>query len=277
MPTTYAHYRLGQEIRTRVKEKERRRIDAYPELFDIGLHGPDILFYYKPLFSDPVSQLGHIMHRRMGREFFTRAAGVVRTHKSQEAHLSYVYGVICHFSLDALCHAYIAEKMEKSGISHAEIESEFDRELMVIDGLDPVRHRLTGHLTVSNENAEIISDFYRGIEAKQVKRAVRSMKFYTDILTAPSKIKRSIIHTLLRLAGKYDELQGMMISYEKNPKCEDSTKKLMELYDESVGTAVRLIDEYGNYLEGTAPLDSMYRYTFSGAVTPEENTASEGK
>ena len=97
------------------------------------------------------------------------------------------------------------------------------------------------------------------------------MKFYTDILTAPSKIKRRIICTILKIAGKYDELKGMIISYEKNPECDDSTKRLTELYHESVHTAVRLIGEYGGYLEGTAPLDSSYRYTFSGTVTPEDS------
>ena len=270
MPSTYAHFRFGQEVKEKVNERERRLILDYPELFDIGLHGPDILFYYRPLFSDPVSQLGHIMHRRTGHEFFNRAAGIIRTNKNQEEHLSYVYGVICHFCLDASCHAYVAEKMESSGLSHAEIESAFDRELMAADGLDPVSHRLTKHLAVSNEDAQIISDFYRGIGAKQVKRSLRGMKFYTDILTAPSKIKRRIIYTILKIAGKYDELKGMIISYEKNPECDDSTKRLTELYHESVHTAVRLIGEYGGYLEGTAPLDSSYRYTFSGTVTPED-------
>ena len=49
MPSTYAHYIFGQQIRGRLSGYERKVIDKYPELFNIGLHGPDILFYYRPL------------------------------------------------------------------------------------------------------------------------------------------------------------------------------------------------------------------------------------
>ena len=48
MPTTYTHYRLGRGVRKLLDRDERRIIEANIELFRIGLHGPDILFYYKP-------------------------------------------------------------------------------------------------------------------------------------------------------------------------------------------------------------------------------------
>ena len=48
MPSTYAHYIFGQQIRGRLSGYERKVIDKYPELFNIGLHGPDILFYEPP-------------------------------------------------------------------------------------------------------------------------------------------------------------------------------------------------------------------------------------
>ena len=41
MPSTYAHYIFGQQIRGRLSGYERKVIDKYPELFNIGLHGPD--------------------------------------------------------------------------------------------------------------------------------------------------------------------------------------------------------------------------------------------
>ena len=49
MPSTYAHYRLGQEVYKSVSALARTAIKSHKELFDIGLHGPDILFYYRPL------------------------------------------------------------------------------------------------------------------------------------------------------------------------------------------------------------------------------------
>lgn len=37
-------------------------IEYHRDLYDIGLHGPDILFYYKALKSHPVNQQGHTVH-----------------------------------------------------------------------------------------------------------------------------------------------------------------------------------------------------------------------
>lgn len=59
MPSTYAHYRLGQQVRRELEGNERKIIEKYPQLYLIGLHGPDILFYYKPLRPNPVNQIGY--------------------------------------------------------------------------------------------------------------------------------------------------------------------------------------------------------------------------
>ena len=73
MPSTYAHYIFGQQIRGRLSGYERKVIDKYPELFNIGLHGPDILFYYRPLGKNKVNQLGSRMHSESGAKFFVHA------------------------------------------------------------------------------------------------------------------------------------------------------------------------------------------------------------
>ena len=155
MPSTYAHYRIGQEVRNNLGELERKVVEEYPELFLIGLHGPDILFYFAPLFNNQVNQIGYSMHGRPGKEFFKNAAEVIKQYPGNNAYLSYVYGFICHFTLDETCHGYIDEKIAASGISHTEIEVEFDRMLMVKDGYDPIRHKLTGHIVPSIENAAV--------------------------------------------------------------------------------------------------------------------------
>ena len=46
MPSTYAHYRLGLEVKNNLGAAERKVVEEYLELFMIGLHGPDILFYF---------------------------------------------------------------------------------------------------------------------------------------------------------------------------------------------------------------------------------------
>lgn len=263
MPTTYTHYKLGCAIQKKVSGYEKEIIDKYPELFFIGLHGPDILFYYKPLTKHYVNRLGVRLHEEAGADFFERAAGVIKKQKDYEKHLAYIYGFICHFALDVTCHGYIDEKIARSGISHGEIEAEMDRELLVLDGKDPVRETLTNHIHVSMKNAVVIKDFFEGVTGEQVKKSLDGMLFYHKVLRAPSRVKRLILALGMKAAGVYDSMYGMIINYKKNPECADSTRKLLELFKEATPLALRLIEEYRPYLEGKMPLDGIYRYNFS--------------
>lgn len=266
MPSTYAHYRFGLEVVKKLEEMEKQVTDAYPELFLIGLHGPDILFYYKPLFVNPVNQIGFRMHEKSGEEFFAHAAQVIREHSCQEAYRAYAYGFICHFALDETCHGYIDEKIAASGVSHTEIEVEFDRALMLQDRLDPIRHKLTHHIIPSEENAGIIQEFFPQTDEKKIKKALRTMIFDNNLLVAPSKIKRQFIYGLLRITGNYKEMHGLLVNYEENPLCKDSTEKLFELYEEAKELAVNLIHEYKEYIKGKEPLNEIYQYTFGSRL-----------
>ena len=71
MPSTYAHFRFGQEVYKELLPKCRTVIDAFRPLYDIGLHGPDILFYYHALQPNAVSAVGFEAHERPGRDFFS--------------------------------------------------------------------------------------------------------------------------------------------------------------------------------------------------------------
>lgn len=262
MPATYAHYRAGETVRRQVDAEAQRVICANPELYYIGLHGPDILFYYQPLSSNRVNRVGYAMHEKSGAAFFTYAAKVLKNHPGREAYLAYVYGFLCHFALDVSCHGLIGEKMAESGLSHAEVEVELDRELLSLDGYDPVRKKLTGHIVPSRKNAAVIEAFYPGISEHEVRHALQGFVFYNDLLRAPSPFKRQALYTAFRLAKCDDTMHGMIIRYQRDPRCADSTDKLLGLYAEGERLAVRLIGEYGAYLAGEAPLDEIFRYNF---------------
>lgn len=274
MPSTYAHYRMGQEVRNSLNEREKEIVESYPELFLIGLHGPDILFYYKPLVSNKVNQIGYGMHGRPGKEFFEKAAKVLKQHQGNDAYLSYVYGFICHFALDVTCHGYIDEKIAASGISHTEIEVEFDRMLMVKDGYDPIRHRLTEHIVPSMENAGVIQAFFEGADSKQVCEALKGMISNNNLLIAPSKGKRFLINALLTVTGNYKEMHGLVVNYQRNPQCDDSTAKLWSLYQKAEKLSLSLIHEYQDYLEGRENLNQIYNYTFGTQLVGEKEISN---
>ncbi|MGN0388187.1 MAG: zinc dependent phospholipase C family protein [Suilimivivens sp.] len=275
MPATYAHYRFGQEVRKNLPEKEKKIVEEFLELFMIGLHGPDIFFYYKPFSKNRVRQIGNDMHKRAGKDFFGPAAEVVRAHEENHAYLAYLYGFICHFALDVACHGYVDEKIAKSGISHTEIEAEFDRMLMVKDGHDPIRYKPTGHIVPSVENAEIIQTFFEDADNTQVLGTLKGMVSYLNLLVAPSKGKRFLIDSVLKLTGNYEDLHGLVINYVSNKDCADSTKELSDRYGQAKTQAVSLIHEYSGFLEGKKELNPIYQYTFGSEKVEEERIKNE--
>ena len=87
MPSTYAHYRMGQEVLEQVSDPARSIIMKHKQLYDIGLHGPDILFYYHPLRTNPVNAIGYGLHERSGKYFFGKAAEIIeKAHDTTLAH-----------------------------------------------------------------------------------------------------------------------------------------------------------------------------------------------
>ena len=141
MPAFYAHYKFGQMVKNKLPAKYQKLLEDYQDLYEIGLHGPDILFFYHPIIRHPITQIGVVIHHETGRVFFEHA--LTQMHRSaaegdkmQKALWAYALGVVCHFALDASCHTYINHFEKTRRISHHEIEKEFEKYLMKKDGLD---------------------------------------------------------------------------------------------------------------------------------------------
>ena len=285
MPSTYAHYRMGQQVRYRLSEGPSGMIEENPELFQVGLHGPDILFYYTALIPNRVNKAGYAHHGRPGASFFTHAAQVIRANPGQDAYLAYAYGVLCHFGLDLSCHGYINQHVIDSGVAHNEIETEFDRMLMVRDAYDPLRHNLTAHIEraidrfdfkneindVFGEEMEpdpyaVIAAFYPGISPRDIRKALKGMVFCHRMYRAPSVQKRAVCFSAMRLIGQYDRLRGYFVNYEADPACKESNAVLKPLYQKGLRRSIRLIEGFDAFLDGSAQPDPLYRYSFEGII-----------
>lgn len=258
MPSTYAHRRFGAQAAARLQEPLRDLVARHRALYDIGLHGPDILFYYHPLRANPVSGRGNAMHDQPGAAFFAAARGVLRTAEDPEAALAYLLGFVCHFALDSTCHPYVERYTREQGITHCEIETEFDNQLMRKDGQDPLRFFTAGHIRPTEENARIIAPFYNGLTVPQVTGALRGMVTVHRCLQTSNAAKRWLILTVMRLAGKYEALHGLVANPQPNPDCAASGRQLEQLYEQALPLAVRLMTEYAD----GKPLDPAYQHTF---------------
>ncbi len=273
MPSTYAHFVFGKRVFHRQPEEIRRLICRHKDLYYIGLHGPDILFYYKPLFANSVNSVGFGQHEKPASEFFLHSLQVLEkarhfAKKRPEAEalpdemLSYILGFLCHFALDSSCHGYIENKIHISGVTHTEIEVEFDRYLMIKDGLDPIRHKLTEHIHPAMDSAAVIAPFFQGVSSRQVFKALRSMIFYNNLLVAPHEWKRLAIRTILQLTGNYREMHGLMVNGKANPLCADSCIRLEKLMDKAVERCLSLTANLMEAEESGDCLDPYFDKTF---------------
>ena len=238
MPTTYAHYTFGMKVLDELNDGLRERIKKNIDLYHLGLHGPDLLFYYKPLKSNKISQLGHEIHKQKAGLFFEKAKDII---KDDEKALAYVAGFICHFMLDSRCHPYGRTKEDK--ISHNEIETEFDRVLMLRDNLNPIEFKPTFHLVPSIENAECISEFFPDVSPEEILSALKSMKFYLNLLVAPGKVQRALLIAILKISGNVNKID-LIKKYTPNEACNETNEGLMTLYMEAIKPAALLIEEY---------------------------------
>jgi uncharacterized CHY-type Zn-finger protein len=239
MPTTYAHYTFGIKVLNELNEELREKIKNNIDLYHIGLHGPDILFYYKPLHSNKINKLGNEIHKQNANIFFKKAKDIIIIR--DEKAIAYIAGFICHFILDSQCHPYIRTKEDK--ISHNEIEAEFDRAIMLKDNLNPITFKPTSHIVPSIDSAECISKFFPETTPQEILKSLSSMKFYLNLLVAPGKLQRALLISALRISSNVNKID-LIKKYVPNEECLKINEELMSLYNEAIKPAALLIEEY---------------------------------
>ena len=75
MPAAYAHYVFGKKVFQELSGTEKEIIRKGEDAFLLGLHGPDLLFYYFPLCKNRINQQGVKLHKKIAAEFFELQKG----------------------------------------------------------------------------------------------------------------------------------------------------------------------------------------------------------
>ena len=272
MPAIYAHQRFGEVVYDRLPETVKGRIDPYRDLFDIGLQGPDIFFYHDPIHWGTFPQYGNRLHGMSGHAFFRMALNRYGSHygwirptgdrtaqeesveaseKKAMATRVYLYGVICHYALDSVCHPYINE-VDTTGITtHAELEGDFDRHIIEMEGKDPVREDVSRGIRPSARAAKAIEVVYPEADAEVVLASLRRCVLFQRLLLCKSDAKRNFIYWALHKLGKYRSLKPHIMSPEPDPNCAEAIPHLDGLFEESVPLAVRRIVQMDEELENS--------------------------
>lgn len=228
MPSIYAHYRFGVAMLPGMPGDVRRTIGRFRRLFDVGLHGPDIFFYNLMLRNGTSDTPGSKFHRQNGRDFFQRVCRVARLEKSEAAQ-AYLYGVLCHYALDSVCHPLVKEQAALGPASHFEIEAEFDRFLLNLDGKCPPESQdMSPHIYLTPGECETVAKFYPGITARCVGNSVSSMARFAKLFATPTGPRRTVLRKGMEALGH--NLSGLLMTVGPNPRCANLDHWLMEKY-----------------------------------------------
>ncbi len=251
MPSDYTHFYFGHKAIDYLPETLAVAVREHLQFFDIGLQGPDILFFYEPLHKCPVNQLGFSMHGASAKDFFYPARTILNTFSGDEksSALAYLAGFLCHYTLDVTCHGYIEKKLTVSGLTHSQLEKEFDRYLMVKENGAVSKVKTSTNIIPSKKNAAVISAFFPNVTAKDIQKTLKSMVFITNLLSGRG-LRRPFVTAGLKISGQYRKLFDMLIPKDTPVGSEDSNLRLEKLLEKALGTYSEYALEYEAFLNG---------------------------
>lgn len=253
MPAKYAHYRFGKEILPSLPSGVRQSIQRFRRMYDMGLHGPDLFFYYNPFMATATGSLAKKCHEQTGAEFFTQAC----TRATTEAARAYLFGLLAHYCLDSQLHPYVHKNVQSGAVRHTELEVAFDRFLLESDGLlPPHRQDLSRHMKLTRGECVTVSEFYDTTPGA-VWQSDRMMILGTRLLAGKHR------QTLGKLLKKAGERQGdTLMPEEPNPRCLPLNKGMQAYYDRAKARYPMLLEQLLSHMETGTPLGEDFEATF---------------
>lgn len=256
MPANYAHRVFGATVLSALSPSVTKRLEDHLPLFQMGLHGPDLLFYYMPVFSTPLGKLGYSLHSHTGREVISTMLDAIPSlpEEQQDAALSYTMGFICHYLLDSACHPYVEQLVKAGKASHCVIEGEFELWLIVRDEKDPLGESPVSHLEgLDSEDFDVIAPLFAALSKidsdpplkvfpRSIAFAHTTMLSLSRIFSSPNPILRTFGRIGLVIGGNYEERQGLLYNKEPNPAFDGCSRQLFALLETAVKEAPAILE-----------------------------------
>lgn len=257
MPSSYTHHRFGQQAFELLPPSLQKTVRRFPQLYTVGLHGPDLFFYYNPFADTAIGALGKEYHQKSGQEYFTEVCARYRE-KPTEGAQSYLLGLLTHYCLDSVCHPFVHEKTDHTPIGHTELEVEFDRYLLALDGVEsPQTQDFSSYFRLTRGECLTVSTFYPPVTAASIHTAAWNTRLITKILAMKN---RRLLAKGISLFGQ--TIRQQMILSPANHKCMHLNKDLLDLYGQALAAFPVLLEQLTDHLENGTPLGEEFAPKF---------------
>lgn len=265
MPAAYAHHRFGEACLETMPPKMKAVCTKYRELFDIGVHGPDILFYYNPLSSNKVNGHGQELHSWTGAQFFEISKYSYKEHANKSAMIAYLLGFLAHFTLDSSCHDFINEEAEESGLSHNLIESQYEVYLMEKDGEDPMKVDRSAPLKPTGGNTGIIARFFP-FDEKEIQKSLKGQKTVLHLFYSPAEKKKKIVRKAISALHVKGDFSDLFLDTTHIEECEQMNDIIWIRQKAALALYPKLMKNLVRFLCDKEELDSYFNYDFEGEL-----------
>lgn len=262
MPTTYAHWRFGDKCINTLPDYLRNIILNNRAIFDYGVHGPDIFFYYNCLKHNEVNRYGSAMHDIPYKDTLAQIKENFKKTENKDMALSYLLGFTCHFTLDSYCHGFIEKVDETMPYSHGKIESQFDRYLLIKDGFNPVTKSVTDMFHPDKKMAKVISGLFNKFDEDIIYKTLKDQKLYLNLLKDNSDIKRFFLTTAMDIA-KVPSFKDLLITKENVEELKPINIRLNKYFDMALKHYPVLADSLIGYLSDKNELNTYFKHNFS--------------
>lgn len=262
MPTTYAHWRFGDKCIRMLPDDLQNIILNNRAIFDYGVHGPDIFFYYNCLKHNEVNRYGSAMHDIPYKDTLAQIKENFKKTENKDMALSYLLGFTCHFTLDSYCHGFIEKVDETMPYSHGKIESQFDRYLLIKDGFNPVTTSVTDMFHTDKKMAKVISGLFNKFDEDIIYKTLKDQKLYLNLLKDNSDIKRFFLTTAMDIA-KVPSFKDLLITKENVEELKPINIRLNKYFDMALKHYPVLADSLIGYLSDKNELNTYFKHNFS--------------
>jgi len=257
MPANYAFHRFGAEALRALPEKQRRPIQRFRRLYNGGLHGADLFFYFRPLMQSAVGELYQTYHSMTGREFFAQACELLKQNPSEGASAC-LYGLLAHYCLSIQLTALFREQNILSTVSRTELEVELDRYLLCLDGKTPAHQQdESASYKMTRGECVTVSLFFPPATAANIHTAYKGLMFWTRRMAAK---KRGFTETLLKTAP--GTFRHQMMPDHANHKCLHLDGAMAACLDQALELYPEMAAQLTAYRENGTPLGELFAPTF---------------
>ncbi|MBQ0065835.1 MAG: zinc dependent phospholipase C family protein [Firmicutes bacterium] len=238
MPNIITHILFARDMKDRVEESLRTRIENNQQLFEIGSNGPDFCFFYgtdprKHEEKLPISKIGTDMHKGNVNDFYRSCLESIRAQKDEqikEDMTVYVWGHLCHWALDSTTHPYVMYRTGDTNVGnaswwHHRFESCLDAILLKLKtGLTTKDFKAKEICDVSKEKARAICRIYipfihnvfgiQEVKAHHLYQSLQDWYFIQNVLYDAKGMKHKVVSNIEKVFGVEHALSGLLVPHE---------------------------------------------------------------